>query len=178
MKSAPPSQMRVPHVSLLRHGVSIPMKKFLQLALVAIVITVSTGAGDPTARFDKLSHQIMCPCGCNELLGECNHVGCPDSDGMRGKLMSAVNHGDSDKAIFISFQDEYGPTALAAPRFTAFNHLAWIAPYFLLVFGVSMVAFFVRRWRLQPATVPARPKQFSSSEFDQVRDRIRRDTDT
>lgn len=154
------------------------MKKVLQLVCVALAIIVSVGAGDPTAHFDRLSHQIMCGCSCNQLLGECNHVGCPDSTAMRGKLMSAVNHGDPDKTILLGFQDEYGAISLAAPRFTAFNHIAWILPPLLLALGLGLIAFTVRRWRLRPATIPAPPQQFSQTEFDTVRDRIRRETES
>ena len=142
-----------------------------------MVITLSTGAGDPSAHFDKLSHQIMCTCGCAELLGECNHVGCPDSPGMLDHLRTDVAGGGNDKSILVDFQTTYGPTALAAPRFTAFNQLAWIAPYFLLALGLGLVAVFVRRWRLQTAPMPPRPQNFSSAQFDQARDRIRRETE-
>ncbi len=53
-----------------------------QLALLGILIAVTAGATDSSARFDKDSHEMMCGCSCNQLLGECNHVGCPDSPGM------------------------------------------------------------------------------------------------
>ena len=173
---------RVPHVSTLvsiwGHGFQrATLVKFFQLILVAAVITLTTGAGDPSARYDKLSHQLMCTCGCAQLLGECNHVGCPDSPGMLDHLKTDVAQGGNDRAILVDFQTQYGATALAAPRFTAFNHLAWIAPPFLLFLGIGAVAFFVRRWRLQPASIPGHPTQFSAVEFDQVRDRIRRDTE-
>ncbi len=154
------------------------LQRIAQLALIGAIIALSTGAGDTTGRFDKLSHQLMCACGCSQLLGECNHVGCPDSTAMRGKLMSAVNHGDPDKTILLGFQEEYGAISLAAPRFTAFNHLAWILPPFILVLGLGLIAFTVRRWRLRPASIPAPPQHFSSSEFDTVRDRIRRETES
>lgn len=153
------------------------MKKFVQLVCVVLAVIVSVGAGDPTARFDKLSHQIMCGCSCNQLLGECNHVGCPDSPGMRDKLMSEVTRGDNDRAILVDFQNEYGPAVLAAPRFTAFNHVAWIMPPLVLALGLGVVAFTVRRWRLQPASTPPAPQNYSKSEFDAVRDRIRHDTE-
>ncbi len=152
------------------------LKRTGQLLLVGAIIAFSTGAGDTTGRFDKLSHQLMCACGCSQLLGECNHVGCPDSTAMRGKLMSAVQHGDPDKTILLGFQTEYGPISLAAPRFTAFNHLAWILPPFVLVLGLGLIAFTVRRWRLRPASIPATPQQFTQAEFDTVRERIRRET--
>ena len=58
-----------------------------QLALVCVLIAVTAGATDSTARFNKDSHELMCGCGCNQLLGECNHVGCPSSPVM---LVAAV----------------------------------------------------------------------------------------
>jgi cytochrome c-type biogenesis protein CcmH len=153
------------------------VKKLIQLCLVALVVAVSVGAGDTSGRYDKLSHQIMCSCGCNQLLGECNHMSCPDSPVMRDKLMSAVGRGTPDREILVDFQNEYGPTALAAPRFTPFNHVAWIMPPAVLLLGLGIVAFTVRRWRLRPASLPASPKGYSKSEYDSVRDRIRRDTE-
>jgi cytochrome c-type biogenesis protein CcmH/NrfF len=151
--------------------------KALQLIMIAAVVTLSTGAGDPSARYNRLSHQLMCTCGCAQLLGECNHVGCPDSPGMLDHLRTDLAQEGDDKAVLIDFQNRYGATALAAPRFTAFNHLAWIAPPFLLFLGIGAVAFFVRRWRLQTASIPAHPQQFSAREFDSMRDRIRHDTE-
>src|SRR5690348_3922682 len=93
-------------------------------ALMAILLSgavlVGAHAADTSngARFDKLGHKLMCPCGCNQLLGECNHVGCPDSDKMRTQLATAIQRGNSDNTIFHAFQDEYGPPVLAAPMFT------------------------------------------------------------
>ena len=74
-----------------------------QLVLLVVAVVFTTAAADTNARFDKLGHQIMCSCGCNELLLECNHVGCPNSDGMRQELMAGVDRGDSDKIIFAAF---------------------------------------------------------------------------
>jgi cytochrome c-type biogenesis protein CcmH/NrfF len=104
-------------------------------------------------------------------------MSCPDSPVMRDKLMSAVNHGTPDREILVDFQNEYGPTALAAPRFTRFNHVAWIMPPLVLLLGLGIVALTVRRWRLQPASMPASPRGYSKTEYDQVRDRIRHDTE-
>jgi cytochrome c-type biogenesis protein CcmH len=153
-------------------------KKGLQVMLLAAAVAVSAGAGDTSGRYDKLSHQLMCTCGCAELLGECNHVGCPDSPGMLNNLKSEVDLGKPDRAILIDFQTQYGPTALAAPRFTAFNHIAWILPPFLLALGVGIVSLVVRRWKLKPATIPAVPPHYSKAEFDVVRERIRHDVES
>ena len=64
-----------------------------QLALLGILIALTAGATDASARFDKDSHEMMCVCGCNQLLGECNHVGCPDSDSMRVQLAASHRQG-------------------------------------------------------------------------------------
>ena len=46
------------------------------IALVAIGLTM---LGADTSRLDRLGHQMICTCGCTQILLECNHVGCPVS---------------------------------------------------------------------------------------------------
>jgi cytochrome c-type biogenesis protein CcmH/NrfF len=116
---------------------------------------------------------MMCVCGCNQLLGECNHVGCPDSDGMRVQLASAIARGDSDNTIFHQFQEQYGPVVLASPRFTRFNHVAWIMPPLVLFLGIACVLLIVRNWKLRTVPMPAVP---DTPAFNATRDRIRRET--
>ena len=144
-----------------------------QMALLGIVIAVTAGATDASARFDKDSHEMMCVCSCNELLGECNHVGCPDSDGMRVQLAASIARGDSDNTIFHQFQEQYGPVVLASPRFTRFNHLAWIMPPLLLFLGIAGVLLIVRNWKMRTVPMPAMP---ATPGFAATRDRIRRET--
>jgi cytochrome c-type biogenesis protein CcmH/NrfF len=144
-----------------------------QLALLGIVIAVTAGAADSSARFNKDSHEMMCVCGCNQLLGECNHVGCPDSEGMLAQLAASIAKGDSDNDIFHQFQEQYGPVVLAAPRFTRFNHLAWIMPPVMLFLGIAGVLLIVRNWKLRTVSMPAVP---DTAAFAATRERIRRET--
>jgi cytochrome c-type biogenesis protein CcmH/NrfF len=144
-----------------------------QLALLCILIAVTAGATDSSARFEKDSHQLMCGCGCNQLLGECNHVGCPVSPGMLAQLSASIAKGDSDNAIFHQFQEEYGPVILASPMFTRFNHLAWIMPPLVLFLGIGCVLLIVRNWKLRTVPTPAEP---NTPGFAATRDRIRRET--
>ncbi len=53
--------------------------KLVQALLLAVVVSFSLGATDASSRFNDLGHRLMCTCGCAQLLGECNHVGCPES---------------------------------------------------------------------------------------------------
>jgi cytochrome c-type biogenesis protein CcmH/NrfF len=144
-----------------------------QLALLGILIAVTAGATDSSARFDKDSHEVMCVCGCNQLLGECNHVGCPDSEGMRAQLAASIAKGDSDNDIFHQFQEQYGPVVLASPRFTRFNQVAWIMPPLMLILGIAGVLLIVRNWKLRTVPMPAVP---DTAAFTATRDRIRRET--
>ena len=144
-----------------------------QIIVVSIVVLAGLGASDSAARFDKDSRSMMCVCGCNELLSECNHVGCPNSGPMLTQLAALIAQGKSDNAIFHEFEDQYGPVVLAAPMFTRFNHLAWIMPPLVLFLGIALTLLIVRKWQFR--TVPA-PSAERASGTQAIRDRIRRET--
>src|ERR1700690_1640815 len=73
--------------------------KSLQTLLLSAAVFTLLGTSDPATRFTEIGHQMMCICGCNQILLECNHVGCPASDGMRNELRAAVSRGDSDSLV-------------------------------------------------------------------------------
>ena len=52
------------------------LKRGLQLALLFLLVMTFLGA-DENSRFQSLGHKLMCACSCNQVLLECNHVGCP-----------------------------------------------------------------------------------------------------
>ena len=116
----------------------------------------------------------MCICGCSEILIECNHVGCPDSDRMLGELRAAIDTGTSDNAIFVAFQDKYGPTALASPMLTKFNIVAWVMPPAILILGLAGTFFLVKKWKLRTVAMPVIEDDPSSND---LRDRIRKETE-
>jgi cytochrome c-type biogenesis protein CcmH len=154
------------------------LRRLLHCGLLGLVVCAVAGAGDPATRFNELGHQMMCICGCNQILLECNHVGCPDSDGMRNELMTAVERGDSDSLVEQSFVQKYGPTVLAAPTNTGFDRTAWIVPFVALALGLSFVVLVVRAWKNRPAPAIAdglRP--IRGAELEQFRDQARKDTD-
>src|SRR5579863_2626974 len=118
-------------------------KMAAQVLLLCLAIFLFAGAGDPATRFTEIGHQLMCICGCNQILLECNHVGCPDSDGMRNELMAAVTRGDSDSLVEQSFVQKYGPTVLAAATTKGFDRAAYILPFAALIFGFGLVVMIV-----------------------------------
>jgi len=121
-------------------------RRAAQIALLCVAIFAFLGAGDENARFNDLGHRMMCVCGCNQILLECNHVGCNYSDHMREELIAAINHGDNDDLVLQAFIQKYGTTVLAAPTSRGFNRVAWTMPYAVLVLGLGVVTMIVRAW--------------------------------
>jgi cytochrome c-type biogenesis protein CcmH len=154
------------------------LRRLLSCGLLSLAVFAFTGAGDPATRFNELGHQMMCICGCNQILLECNHVGCPDSDGMRNELMTAVNRGDSDSLVEQAFVQKYGPTVLAAPTTTGFDRTAWIVPFVALGAGVLTVVFVVRNWKNRPPPPPpGGVPPIRGAELEKFRDQARKETD-
>ena len=154
------------------------MGSFRKVCSTGIVIAFALallGAGGGTARFDELGHhRIICVCGCNQMLLECNHVGCTYSDKMRQELSAAVQNEPNDDAILQSFVREYGTTVLAAPTARGFDRVAWIMPFAVLFAATFGAAIVIRKWKeRQPA--PATPA--SSAVFDPYREQARRETE-
>lgn len=149
----------------------------LQFVLLATVVFVLLGA-DQDARFSSIGHKLMCVCGCGQVLLECNHVGCPLSDGMRREIAAGLDHADSDDLILQSFVQKYGPTVLIAPTVTGFNRVAWIAPYVALLLGLTAVFFVVRAWKNRPAPALAGGiPRVRGAMLDHFREQARKDTE-
>jgi cytochrome c-type biogenesis protein CcmH len=128
---------------------------------------------------NTLSHQLMCQCGCAQLLGECDHVGCPDRDKELSELTTDMAAGMTDQQIMDAFVAKYGATVLAAPTTKGFDLVAWVAPFAVFAAALLGTILLIRRWGglggkpLEAATATAE----SSDPADQERlERIRRET--
>ena len=154
------------------------LRRHLHSVLLCLAVFVFTGAGDQTARFNEIGHQLMCICSCGQVLLECNHVGCPDSDRMRNELMSAIERGDNDSLIQQAFVQKYGPTVLAAPTTAGFDRAAWIMPAVVFILGFGLVILVVRAWknRAQPAIADGLPPA-RGADLDEFREQARQETE-
>jgi len=148
------------------------LRRALHCALLSLAVLMFAGAGDPASRFTEIGHQLMCICSCGQILLECNHVGCPSSDGMRNELMAALTRGDNDSLVQQAFVQKYGPTVLAAPTTAGFDRAAWIFPFVAFGVGVVAVVFVVRAWKNRPP-----PPPLKGAELEQFREQAREETD-
>ena len=150
--------------------------RIAQLALIAVLAIGFMGA-DTDARFNQLGHQLMCMCGCNQILLECNHVGCTYSTRMRDELSAGLERGDSDSLVLQSLVQKYGSTVLAAPTKTGFNRVAWIMPFAVFAGAIVLTVWLVRLWKSRPVAQPVAPPAVSSEEMDALRKKAREETE-
>lgn len=153
-------------------------KRATQVALLSIAVIALMGAGDESARFNDLGHRMMCVCGCNQILLECNHVGCSYSDRMRAELMAGLDRGDSDDLVLQAFVQKYGATVIAAPTTTGFNRVAWIMPFLALALGLLTTVLIVRAWRNRPPpAAPGGVMPVSGQELETFRKQAEKETE-
>src|ERR1700733_8969604 len=124
------------------------LKRWMQAAMVCLLGVMMIGAND-TSRFNRIGHEMICVCGCGQILLECNHVGCPDSDRMIGELRAQVSGGGSDSSIMNWFVAKYGATILASPVRGGFDNVAWIAPMAVFFMATLGTVFLIRMWKLR-----------------------------
>ncbi len=146
--------------------------------MVCLLAVLMLGAADPATRYGRVGHNLMCVCGCGQVLLECNHVGCPDSKRMIGELQDQVdgpNGSGSDSLILNWFVAKYGATVLAAPIRGGFDNVAWAIPVALFLLATVGTALVVRRWAARrPAEVLAAAPVSGDRA---LLDRIRRETE-
>jgi cytochrome c-type biogenesis protein CcmH/NrfF len=148
----------------------------IQLLGIAVLAIAFMGA-DVDARFNKLGHQLMCMCGCNQVLLECNHVGCAYSERMRNELTASLERGDNDSLALQSFVQKYGNTVLSAPTSSGFNIVAWIMPFAVFAAASALTLWLVRLWKSRPVAHPVAHPNLGSDELDALRKKARQETE-
>ena len=119
------------------------------------VLTMPTSALQLSDRAKQIGHKFMCMCGCNQVLTECNHVGCSTSADMLKELNQSLANGGTEESITQGFLQEFGTKVYAEPPKSGFSLVAWTLPTVYLVIGTLLVIFVISRWRKRPATKPA-----------------------
>jgi cytochrome c-type biogenesis protein CcmH len=131
--------------------------------MLLLVPALSTADTD---RAKAVGSKLMCICGCQQVLTECNHIHCPSSVPMRGEVNEKLAAGMTDDQLLKSFVEKYGTAVLAAPAFSGiFNRTAWLTPIAALVIGLAGLIFYLRR--LKSTTAPPAPAATVPSRYDQ-----------
>ena len=151
-------------------------RKVAQLLIIPCMVVLLMGADNQEARYQKLGSKIMCTCGCAEMLLQCDHVGCQNSDRMTHELRANVQTMSNDEEVLDWFRSTWGVTAVVEPRTHGFELLAWILPAAGLGFGLLLVIVLIRNWRLRPAPVAMADLNLAP-DLEALRARARQETE-
>jgi cytochrome c-type biogenesis protein CcmH len=125
------------------------------LLVCCVALAVPAIYGQQSDRAKNLGHRLKCICGCNQILIECNHVGCTYSHAMLKELDDRIARGESDDLTLQSFIQEYGPEVALLPAATGFYRWIWIMPVVVPLAGLLLVRTMILRWRKRGALAPA-----------------------
>jgi len=138
----------------------------LALGFVSAALSVAILPADAqqTDRAKQIGGKLMCGvgtplCQCNQVLTQCNHVGCQNSTAMLKTLDQRVAKGEPEEAILQGFVQEFGTAVLSEPPRTGFSLVAWVMPFVYLVGGAILVIFVIKRWSKRPQQQLATPNQ-------------------
>ena len=143
--------------------------------LLALVICASLAApAQDDERYRDLGNKIQCSCGCNQILLQCNHVGCPNSAGMIRELRAKVTTYKNDEDVLNWFRHNYGMTIVVAPATRGFELMIWVVPPLIILSAFALVFFLIQQWRERATPVPAAGVD---PEMDELRAKARKETE-
>jgi len=136
-------------------------------------------AQQPSDRAHQIGGKFMCMCGCNQVLSQCNHVGCTVSTAMLKEVDQGLARGDSEDTITQAFVQEFGTKVYAEPPHSGFSLVAWSMPAVYLAIGLVLVLFVIDRWRRRPVHAVSSVSDysgFSPAMLERARVRVARET--
>jgi len=162
-----------------------PIRVFLLTAVLlvtaAATLFILPSYAQKTDHAKQLGGKFMCMCGCNQILTQCNHVGCQVSAAMLKEIDQGIARGDSDDLIGQNLVQEFGIKVFSEPPKTGFNRVAWMIPGVSLAIGALLVVLVIRSWRRRPAPAPAEGsaagRGISPEQLDRARKLADRETE-
>src|SRR5260370_1574810 len=152
----------------------------LVLALSASSALLPSHAQTQADRAKQIGGKFMCMCTCNQVLTQCNHVGCTTSASMLKELDQAVARGDSETTISSAFVQEFGTKVYAQPPKSGLSLVAWSLPSVYLLLGTLLDIFVIWRWRSRAMLTPAsvgRAPGISAQDLERARRRVAQETE-
>lgn len=124
------------------------MREYLPAAIVLIFIFISSVFNHDVYALtvDEVSEYLMCQCGCNMTVKNCNHAGCPSAIPMRGEIKRLIDEGRGKDEIIAIFVSRYGETVRSVPTKSGFNLTAWTLPFVSIIGGGIIILFLLRAW--------------------------------
>lgn len=157
------------------------MKRLLLTLAIYASLAFLMGA-DGDRRYNDVGNKIMCSCSCNQVLLQCNHVGCPSSASMIKELKVQLAASPNDGDVLNWFRRTYGYTMVMEPKSEGFEGIIWIVPRIVWVLMLLGGIYLIYLWnsRSRPALAAAGAKGIvppSDPRMDALRERARQETE-
>jgi len=116
----------------------------LTFLFISLLFASPVKADSPTV--GDVSKELVCQCGCNMVLSNCNHVGCASVEAMTASIEQQIVQGGTKDQIIQFFVELYGEQVLSSPTKRGFNLTAWVLPFGALLIGGIIVYIALRAW--------------------------------
>lgn len=126
----------------------------LALLLLCLFASVATAqvqiedqpSGDPVIeqRLAKLSQELRCLQCQNQTLADSPAGIAAD---LRREIRAQIRAGKSDEEILVFLTQRYGDFILYRPRVTPATYLLWFGPFVLLLIGLAVLFYYIKRRR-------------------------------
>ena len=93
-------------------------------------------------RFNELNKELRCPKCQNQNLADSNS---PIAEDLRREVYDLLHQGKADIEIMNFMVDRYGDFVLYRPRVNSLTYILWFGPAVLILMGVLVVVFIIRR---------------------------------
>lgn len=127
----------------------------------AVIETYEFNRPGDRERYTDFIEELRCPKCQNQNLAGSNS---PIAADLRRELHRMINEGKSDTQIIDFMVARYGDFILYRPPLDKNTVVLWTAPIFLLVIGLLLVAFFVRKVKSDVAKTVADPSHLTDAE--------------
>jgi len=93
-------------------------------------------------RFNELNKELRCPKCLNQNLADSNS---PIAQDLRREVYDLLHQGKADIEIMNYMVARYGEFVLYRPRVSSLTYILWFGPAILILLGVLVVVFIIRR---------------------------------
>jgi cytochrome c-type biogenesis protein CcmH len=112
----------------------------------AVIETYEFSEPELEVRYQKLSAELRCPKCQNQNIADSN---APISQDLRKLLHQQLEAGASDEQILNHMEQRYGEFVRYRPKFSGVTSILWLAPVALLLLGLAILFFTIRRRALE-----------------------------
>jgi cytochrome c-type biogenesis protein CcmH/NrfF len=142
----------------------------LLLFFAASMLLAQSSSRSMETDMRRVGSRLACQCGCAHTVATCDMFECHFSKPAKQRIMQLQQSGMADQAIVDLFVKENGPGILRA-RPSVWGRLI---PYLVLIPGLLMIYWFVRRYYRQPATASG-PPVIDDPDYKRYREQIDKD---